>query len=81
MYFVFTGNRIRDVDLTASPRVVTSDLPFSISDSDGALCSADGIKVFKGPQYYQYESALIMAISRLIPVPKNITREMMGCQD
>ncbi|XP_070786476.1 hemopexin [Enoplosus armatus] len=75
------GQRIRDVDLTATPRVVTRDVSLPLSDIDAALCSPEGVKVFKGSQYYQYESALTLAASRIAPVPLNITSALMGCQD
>ncbi|XP_070711535.1 hemopexin [Pempheris klunzingeri] len=75
------GRKIRSVDLTATPRTVTEDLPLPLSDIDAALCSAEGIKVYKGSQYYEYESPMLLAMSRIAPVPHNITSGMMGCQE
>lgn len=79
--FLPTGQMIRDVDLTTTPRAVTRDLPMAMSDIDAALCSAEGINVFKGSQYYHYESAMALATSKSIPVAQNINSAMMGCQD
>lgn len=70
-----------DVDLTASPRVVTTEWPIPLSGIDGALCSAEGIILFKGSQYYHYESPKILAMGRIAPRPKAITPAMMGCID
>ncbi|XP_029305644.1 hemopexin isoform X3 [Cottoperca gobio] len=78
---VIQGQIISDVDLTATPRVVTHALPMSLSDIDAALCSAEGIQMFKGSQYYHYESAMTLALSRIAPRPKSVTNAMMGCQE
>uniref|UniRef100_A0A3Q0SMM0 Hemopexin n=1 Tax=Amphilophus citrinellus TaxID=61819 RepID=A0A3Q0SMM0_AMPCI len=78
---IFQGNRMRDVDLTATPRVITRDVSLPLSDIDAGLCGPDGIKVFKGSQYYFYESPMALATSRIAPFAQNITSEMMGCQD
>lgn len=76
-----TGSRIRDVDLTATPRVVTLDLPLPLSDIDAALCGAEGINLFKGSEYYSYESTKILSTGRIALNPQKITSAMMGCQD
>lgn len=75
------GKKLLDVDLTATPRTVTRSLPLPLSDIDAAHCSSEGIKLFKGSQYYEYESPMIMAMSRIAPIPHNINSEMMGCED
>ncbi|XP_029030645.1 hemopexin [Betta splendens] len=75
------GQMLRDVDLTATPRVVTTEVPLPLSDIDAALCGADGVNVFKGSQFYHYDSAMILAMGRIAPFPQNITSAMMGCQD
>ncbi|KAK5847683.1 hypothetical protein PBY51_016791 [Eleginops maclovinus] len=75
------GGIIRAVDLTATPRAVTRTMPMSLSNIDAAMCSAEGIHVFKGPTYYQYQSAMILAVSRIAPEPHNVTKAMMGCEE
>lgn len=72
---------MKDVDLTATPRVVSRDLLLPISGIEAGLCGADGIQVFKGSQYYEYASPMLLAMSRIAPVPLSITSTMMGCQD
>nr|CCA29190.1 warm temperature acclimation protein 65-2 [Lateolabrax japonicus] len=78
---IIQGSRIRDVDLTATPRVVTLDLPLPLSDIDAALCGAEGINLFKGSEYYSYESTKILSTGRIALNPQKITSAMMGCQD
>lgn len=70
-----------DVDLTATPRVVTRDVSLPLSFIDGGLCDADGVKVFRSSKYYHYETATTLALSRIAPQPLDITNAMMGCQD
>ncbi|XP_045904418.1 hemopexin [Micropterus dolomieu] len=78
---IIQGQRVRDVDLTATPRAVTRDLPLPLSDIDAALCGPDGVNLFKGSQYYHYESPTTLIMSRIAPFAQNITSAMMGCQD
>ncbi|XP_013866100.1 hemopexin [Austrofundulus limnaeus] len=78
---IIQGNTMRDVVLTATPRIIARDVPLPLSDIDAGLCGADGIKLFKGSQYYLYESPMILALSRIAPTPANITSAMMGCKD
>ena len=79
--FLPTGLVLRVVDLSATPRVVTREMPMTLTDIDAGLCGADGIKVFKGSQYYEYESTMTLAVSRIAPEAKSVTSAMMGCQD
>ncbi|KAF3706355.1 Hemopexin [Channa argus] len=81
MVYIIQGNTMREVDLTATPRVVTQDLPLPLSDIDAGLCGPEGIHLFKGGLYYHYESPMTLALSRIAPFPQNITSAMLGCQD
>jgi len=72
---------MRYVDLTATPRVITQEVPLPLSDIDAGLCGSDGIKLFKGSHYYNYVSPMILAMGRIAPMPQMITSEMMGCED
>ncbi|KAA8579525.1 hypothetical protein FQN60_006618 [Etheostoma spectabile] len=78
---VIQGETMRAVDLTATPRAVTQVLPMSLTGIDAALCSEEGINVFKGSQFYKYESPRTLALSRIAPVPQNITKAMIGCEE
>uniref|UniRef100_A0A671UD06 Hemopexin n=2 Tax=Sparus aurata TaxID=8175 RepID=A0A671UD06_SPAAU len=81
VHIIQDGNRMRDVDLTATPRVINRDVPLPISPIDAALCGADGINLFKGSEYYNYESAMILAMGRIRAIPKPVTSAMIGCED
>lgn len=72
---------MRAVDLTATPRAETQVVPMPLSDIDAARCSAEGIHLFKGSQYYNYESPMMLALSKIAPVPQNITKAMIGCEE
>uniref|UniRef100_A0A3Q1ENM3 Hemopexin n=1 Tax=Acanthochromis polyacanthus TaxID=80966 RepID=A0A3Q1ENM3_9TELE len=80
---IIQGGTMRDVDLTATPRTITREapLPSALSDIDAALCGQDGVKVFKGSQFYLYGSPMILVTGRIIVAPQSITSAMMGCQD
>lgn len=72
---------MRDIDLTATPRVVGRDVPLPLSGIDAGLCGGDGIKLFKGSQFYRYESPMILAMGRIAPIAEDITSALMGCED
>jgi len=70
-----------DVDLSATPRAVNMPVPLPMSDLDATLCNAVGIYLFKGSQYYRYETPMILAMSRMTPRPLPVTNAMLGCRD
>ncbi|XP_037097866.1 hemopexin [Syngnathus acus] len=76
---IIQGKKLYDIDLSATPRIVTKDYPLPISDIDAALCDSKGVYVFKGPSYYHYETAFTLGMARIAPVAESITPDMMGC--
>ncbi|XP_069022438.1 hemopexin [Embiotoca jacksoni] len=78
---IIQGDRMRDVDLSATPRVVTRDVAIPVSGIDAGRCGPEGVDVFKGSQYYRYESPMLLAASRIVPQALNITSAMMGCEN
>ncbi|CAJ1087001.1 hemopexin isoform X2 [Xyrichtys novacula] len=78
---IIQGQKMLDVDLTATPRAVTGDQSIPMSDIDAGFCGPQGIAVFKGSQYYKYGSTMMLANSKMAPRPHIITSEMMGCRD
>nr|QBF53719.1 hemopexin [Dacodraco hunteri] len=78
---IIIGGTIRAIDLSATPRVVTREWLLPFSDIDAALCSAEGINVFKGATYYHYESPMTLAMSRIAPQPQHVNTAMMGCKE
>uniref|UniRef100_A0A8C6SXZ8 Hemopexin n=1 Tax=Neogobius melanostomus TaxID=47308 RepID=A0A8C6SXZ8_9GOBI len=77
---VIQGRRIRAIDLSATPRVVLRDLPLPFSNIDAAHCSSDGIRVYKGGQYYEYQSPMLLATSKIAPRPHAISPEQFRCK-
>nr|AMW64454.1 warm temperature acclimation related 65kDa protein 2 [Scomberomorus niphonius] len=78
---IIQGQKMHDVDLTATPRVVTQDHSLTLDGVDAGQCGPEGINLFKGPQFYHYESAKALAESTVTPAPQPITAAMMGCRD
>ncbi|MEQ2304180.1 hypothetical protein AMECASPLE_024285, partial [Ameca splendens] len=78
---IIQGNRMHDIVLTATPRVAGRVVPLPLSNIDASLCGEDGIEIFIGSQFYRYESPMILAMSRIAPVPVAITSAMMPCED
>ncbi|KAM9328454.1 hemopexin [Pholidichthys leucotaenia] len=79
--YIIQGDRIREVSLTASPRVITQELTLPFTGIDASLCGQNGIQLFKGSQYYDYETSEVSMLSKPSPAARSITSEMMGCQD
>nr|XP_057941845.1 hemopexin-like isoform X2 [Doryrhamphus excisus] len=77
---IIQGSRMLDVDLNATPRAVTRDIPLPLSEIDAARCGPDGVDVFRGHQYYRYPNAFLLAVTKIAPVPLDITPDMMGCR-
>ncbi|KAL7369762.1 hypothetical protein ABVT39_008089 [Epinephelus coioides] len=78
---IIQEQHVRDVDLTTTPRVVTQDRPLSLSGIDAATCDSQGIKLYKGSQYYSFDSVMLMTMAKMIPEAHPITNEQMGCKD
>lgn len=74
------GQKMYEVDLAATPRVVKKERPIPFSKIDAGLCDTDGVKVFIGPEYYSYETPMILALSRIRPEPHKISPEKFGCE-
>ncbi|MBB1489931.1 hypothetical protein H4O21_25345 [Oceanospirillum sp. D5] len=70
-----------DVDLSATPRAITKTTPLPIADIDAGSCDSHGVNVYKGHHFYHYESATTLAMSKIAPMPQDITHAMMACQE
>ncbi|XDV25560.1 hypothetical protein PO909_029460 [Leuciscus waleckii] len=73
------GQKMYEVDLAATPRLVKKVMPIPFLKIDAGFCDADGVKVFIGPEYYSYESPMILAMSKISPQPQKISPEKFGC--
>ncbi|XP_071380663.1 hemopexin [Centroberyx affinis] len=78
---VIQGKNMIDINLSTTPRTVGQGIPLPLSNITAGLCGPGGIRVFQGSDYYTYDSPLLLAASRIAPVPLKITSGMMGCQD
>ncbi len=74
------GNKMYDVDLTVTPRVVQSDAMLPFPKVDAGMCGPEGVKIFIGEDFYHYESPRLLGFSRIRPQPHKIASEFLGCQ-
>ncbi|KAM4601873.1 hemopexin [Polymixia lowei] len=75
---IIQGQKMVDIDLSATPRVVAKEVLLPIPNINAGLCGPDGVRLFKGSEYYQYDSTKTLGIAT---EPLKITSAMMGCQD
>ena len=68
-----------DIELSATPRAVVHESRLPFPKVDGAMCGPNGIRVFVGPEYFEYKTPKLLAYSRMRPEPHKITLEMFGC--
>ncbi|XP_072513711.1 hemopexin [Salminus brasiliensis] len=78
---IIKDQKMMDIDLAATPRVVKIEFPIPIAKADAAMCDADGVKVYVGPIYYQYQSPRILAVGKISPAPFKISAEKFGCEE
>ncbi|XP_055764168.1 hemopexin-like [Salvelinus fontinalis] len=76
---IIQGQKMQDIDLSATPRAVVREAPLPISGIEAGMCGPDGVKVYVGSVYYHYETPRLLAFSKMLPEPKKITPDMMGC--
>ncbi|XP_060716103.1 hemopexin [Tachysurus vachellii] len=78
---VIQGQKMLDIDLEATPRAVMAESPLPFPKIDAATCHTDGVKVFVGGKYYLYQSPILLATSKILPEPHNMSSEMFGCEE
>ncbi|XP_056621840.1 hemopexin [Triplophysa dalaica] len=77
---IIQGQKMYDIDLTASPRAIKKEMPIPFPKIDAGLCDADGVKVFIGPEFYEYGSPMLLALGKGSPQPHKISPEKFGCE-
>ncbi|KAL2081406.1 hypothetical protein ACEWY4_023259 [Coilia grayii] len=77
---IIKDNKMYDVHLTVTPRGVHKFAPLPFSKVDAAMCGPEGVKVFVGEYYYKYASANLLAYSKMLPRPFNISEDFLSCQ-
>ncbi|XP_041115898.1 hemopexin-like [Polyodon spathula] len=78
---IIQGKRMLDVDMSVTPRKVVKEWPLHFDHVDAAMCGPEGIRVFIGEIYYEYKSPMIMATSRMQPIPHKTSKELFGCDN
>ncbi|KAL1246820.1 hypothetical protein QQF64_034808 [Cirrhinus molitorella] len=78
---IIQGQKMYNIDLAATPRAVKSERPIPFPKIDAGYCDADGVKVFIGPEYYSYESPMILALGKIKPAPQKISPEKFSCEE
>jgi len=76
---VVKGNQMFDIDLSVTPRTVVKEARLPFPKVDAAMCGPSGIKVFVGAEYFEYETPMLLAYSRIKPEPHKVSLEMFGC--
>uniref|UniRef100_A0A8C9LC67 Hemopexin n=1 Tax=Pavo cristatus TaxID=9049 RepID=A0A8C9LC67_PAVCR len=62
--YVITGDRVRRVDLTKSPRHADEPQPLPHDGVDGAMCTADGVYLLRGDSYHRYKDVAELLAAR-----------------
>ncbi|XP_029386613.1 hemopexin [Echeneis naucrates] len=77
---IVKGHSLYDVDLNASPRVAANERPLAVFKKvDAAMCGPQGIRVFVGNHFYEFESTMILTGARLLPEQHRVSMELFGC--
>ncbi|KAM8821380.1 hemopexin [Eudromia elegans] len=76
--YVLAGSSLRLVELAATPRRAGPALPLALPGLDGALCTARGLFLFRGPLYYRYGSVAELAAGAA-PAPRNVSTDFFHC--
>ncbi|XP_056144988.1 hemopexin-like [Lampris incognitus] len=78
---IIKGGKVFDVDMKASPHVVSNERPLSplFKKVDAAMCGPDGVRVIVGNHFYHYESTMTMIASRMLPEQHRVSQELFGC--
>ncbi|NXK57256.1 HEMO protein, partial [Chauna torquata] len=77
--YVIAGDHMRRVDLTQMPRHAGELLPLPHDDVDSAMCTADGVFLFRGDSYHQYRSVAELLGARLPAPPRSIAADLFRC--
>ncbi|XP_058235792.1 hemopexin isoform X1 [Hemibagrus wyckioides] len=77
---VIQGQKMLDIDLEATPRVVKAEAQLPFPKIDAATCHTDDVKVFVGGDYYLYQSPKLLAKSKILPESHKMSSEMFGCE-
>ncbi|XP_074789504.1 hemopexin [Athene noctua] len=77
--FLIAGDRVRRVDLRESPRRAGEPLPLPHEGVDAAMCTREGVVLFRGPSYHQYPSVGQLLGARQPAPPRSIAADFFQC--
>lgn len=73
------GDRLWPVDLTQTPRRAGEPVPLPHDHVDGAMCTHDGIFLFRGADYHQYGGVAQLLGARQPAPPQSIASHFFHC--
>ncbi|KAM9247391.1 LOW QUALITY PROTEIN: hemopexin [Leptosomus discolor] len=77
--YLISGDRVRRVDLRESPRRAGEPVPLPHERVDAAMCTRDGVFLFRGPSYHQYPSAAELLGARQPAPPQSVAARFFQC--
>ncbi|POI20757.1 hypothetical protein CIB84_015497, partial [Bambusicola thoracicus] len=77
--YVITGDSVRRVDLTKSPRRADEPQPLPFDGVDGAMCTADGIYLLRGDSYHRYKDVAELLAARSPTDSRSIAADLFRC--
>ncbi|XP_063188760.1 hemopexin [Chroicocephalus ridibundus] len=77
--YVIAGDGVRRVDLTQTPRVAGEATSLPHDGVDGAMCTRDGVFLFRGADFYQYPGVTQLLGARQPAPPQNIAARFFRC--
>ncbi|XP_075359791.1 hemopexin [Mycteria americana] len=77
--YLITGDRMRLVDLMQTPRHVGEPVLLPHDHVDGAMCTGDGVFLFRGPSYHRYPSVAELLGAQQPTPPQSIAAHLFHC--
>ncbi|KAI1885206.1 hypothetical protein AGOR_G00217790 [Albula goreensis] len=77
--YVILDKSMHEIDMSKSPPEVGEAVPLPIDHVDAAVCGPSDLKILRGSHYYEYESPMVFAASKLLPEQHKISSELLGC--
>nr|XP_025953223.1 hemopexin [Dromaius novaehollandiae] len=77
--YVISGNSLRLVNLLETPRRAEAAVPLPHAHVDGALCTADGLFLFCGPNYHKYQGVEELLGATQPAPPRNVSTDFFHC--
>ncbi|KAI1885207.1 hypothetical protein AGOR_G00217800 [Albula goreensis] len=76
---IIQGGKMKRIDLSATPRSLVKEVSLPFSGIDAAMCGPEGVKVYVGAQYFEFDSPMVLSTGKIRPIPHEIPQQMLGC--